>query len=146
MKLRDAAVDFLSSQGNFDFALTINLKKRHPKYLTYINPEIAQKTGVWFLKALNREIFKRGYRYGHSRVKSILCIEKGVLEQRTHLHIAIEKPSQISQQIFTEKIYLVYEKMDWRYGEIHVEPYFSNGWIYYLLKNGLDSIVFEKNI
>ena len=56
---------FLSEQGPFDWAVTMNLKKRHPRYHAHMTPQIFEQTGRHYLSLVNKGLLKRQYRYGH---------------------------------------------------------------------------------
>ncbi len=132
---------FLDRQGPFDWAVTMNLKKRHPIYQTYITPQIFEQTGRHYLSLVNKGLFKRQYRYGHAKLNGIFCMEMGVLEKRQHLHFAIGSNNQLHKEELLRQLHKAYRKMDWVKGEIHIEPYQDVGWLNYLLKTGFDSVV-----
>lgn len=130
---------FLVGQGSFDWAVTMNLMKRHPKYQTYITPEIFEKTGHYYLSLVNKRLFKRQYRYGHIRLNSVFCMEYGE-QKRPHLHFAIGCPPQIDKDSVLTELNRSYKMLDWVKGKIHITPYHSQGWITYILKTGFESI------
>ncbi|TXI10875.1 MAG: hypothetical protein E6Q68_07330 [Polynucleobacter sp.] len=135
-------VSFLEKLGPFDYAITINLKKRHPIYKIYINQEIANKTAEWFYKALSKKTLGRKYRYKHANLNCIYSVEIGSLEKRHHIHMAISKPSNITSDDFLDKLNVVHQKMDWRHGDIHLTSYHSSNWIKYLMKEGFEKVGF----
>lgn len=137
----DEISSFLDRQGPFDWAVTMNLKKRHPKFQTYITPEIFEQTGRHYLSSVNKGLFKRQYRYGHAKLNSIFCMEIGPLDKRQHLHFAIGSNNQLHRQELFEQLIKSYKKMDWVKGKIHIQPYQDAGWLDYLLKTGFDSVV-----
>ena len=132
---------FLDSRGPFQWAVTMNLKKRHPTYQTYITPQIFEQTGRHYLSMVNKGLFKRQYRYGHAKLNGIFCMEIGVLDKRQHLHFAIGSNNQLHKEELLRQLNKAYKKMDWVKGEIHIEPYQDVGWLDYLLKTGFDSVV-----
>jgi hypothetical protein len=71
---------FLHQQGPFDWAVTMNLKKRHPYYQTHITPQIFEQTGRHYLSLVNKGLFKRQYRYGHTKLNGIFCMELGGID------------------------------------------------------------------
>lgn len=133
-------ISFLERLGPFDYAITINLKKWHPTYKAYINNEIADKTAKWFYRAINKKIFKRQFRYNYRCINGIYSVEIGDLEKRHHIHMALGKPTHISNIEFSEKLKHVYQKMDWKHGEIHLTQYHNNHWIKYLMKEGFEKV------
>ena len=132
---------FLDSQGPFDWAVTMNLKKRHPIYQTYITPQIFEQTGRHYLSLVNKGLFKRQYRYGHARLNGIFCMELGGIEKRPHIHFAVGLKSELDKEELLSQLNKAYKKMDWVKGDIHVTPYQDEGWLNYLLKTGFDSVV-----
>ena len=132
---------FLDSQGPFDWAVTMNLKKRHPIYQTYITPQIFEQTGRHYLSLVNKGLFKRQYRYGHAKLNSIFCMELGGIEKRPHLHFAVGLKNELGKEELLSQLNKAYKKMDWVKGDIHVTPYQDEGWLNYLLKTGFDSVV-----
>jgi len=136
---KDDFLRFLIGRGSFDWAVTINLMKRHPRYQTYITPEIFEKTGRHYLALVNKRIFKRQYQYGHIRLNSIFCMEYGE-HKRPHLHFAIGSPPQTDKDSVLAELYRSYKLMDWVKGEVHITPYHSSVWINYILKTGFESI------
>ena len=134
---------FLDMQGPFDWAVTMNLKKRHPNYKTYITPQIFEQTGRHYLSLVNKGLFKRKYRYGLEKLNGIFCMEVGGLEKRPHLHFAIGSNGQLHKDDLLRELNKAYRKMDWVKGDIHIAPYQDKGWLDYLLKTGFDSVVFH---
>lgn len=133
-------VYFLEKLGPFDYAITMNLKKRHPIYKVYVNHEIAHKTAQWFYQALSKKTLGRKFRYNHANLNGIYSVEVGDLEKRHHIHMAIGKPINISNTEFLEKLKVIYQKMDWGHGEIHLTQYHNNHWIRYLMKEGFEKV------
>ena len=132
---------FLDSQGPFDWAVTMNLKKRHPIYQTYITPQIFEQTGRHYLSLVNKGLFKRQYRYGHTKLNGIFCMELGDIEKRPHLHFAVGIKNELGKEELLSQLNKAYKKMDWVKGDIHIAPYQDAGWLDYLLKTGFDSVV-----
>lgn len=139
--IRPEIVTFLDGLGPFSYAATINLKKRHPRHLLYMTPEIFEHSGRWFVSALNKQVLKRRYKYGHEKLSSIFCMEKGSLNQRPHLHLALGRPLTVSDEEFVERLRYVHQRMDWAYGDMHVAPYQNSQWINYMIKGGFSNIV-----
>ena len=134
---------FLDSQGPFDWAVTMNLKKRHPIYQTYITPQIFEQTGRHYLSLVNKGLFKRQYRYGHAKLNGLFCMELGGIEKRPHLHFAVGLKNELGKEELLSHLNKAYKKMDWVKGDIHIKPYQDAGWLDYLLKTGFDSVVFH---
>ena len=134
-------VNFLKQQGPFQWAVTMNLKKRHPIYQSYITPQIFEQTGRHYLSLVNKGLFKRQYRYGRTKLNGIFCMEIGGLEKRPHLHFAIGSNNQLHKDELLSQLNKAYKKMDWVKGDIHIAPYQDVGWLDYLLKTGFDSVV-----
>jgi hypothetical protein len=134
---------FLDSQGPFDWAVTMNLKKRHPIYQTYITPQVFEQTGRHYLSLVNKGLFKRQYRYGHAKLNSIFCMELGGIEKRPHLHFAVGLKNELGKEELLSQLNKAYKKMDWVKGDIHITPYQDAGWLDYLLKTGFDSVVLQ---
>ena len=132
---------FLDSQGPFDWAVTMNLKKRHPIYQTYITPQVFEQTGRHYLSLVNKGLFKRQYRYGHAKLNGIFCMELGGIEKRPHLHFAVGLKNELGKEELLSQLNKAYKKMDWVKGDIHITPYQDAGWLDYLLKTGFDSVV-----
>ena len=132
---------FLDEQGPFDWAVTINLKKRHPRYHAYITPQIFEQTGRHYLSLVNKGLLKRKYRYGHAKLNGIFCMEIGILEKRPHLHFAIGSNNKLHKEELLIQLNKAFKKMDWVKGDIHIEPYQNVGWLNYLIKTGFDSVV-----
>ena len=132
---------FLDSQGPFDWAVTMNLKKRHPIYQTYITPQIFEQTGRHYLSLVNKGLFKRQYRYGYAKLNGIFCMELGGIEKRPHLHFAVGLKNELSKEELLSQLNKAYKKMDWVKGDINIAPYQDAGWLDYLLKTGFDSVV-----
>jgi hypothetical protein len=132
---------FLDSKGPFDWAVTMNLKKRHPIYQTYITPQIFEQTGRHYLSLVNKGLFKRQYRYGHAKLNGIFCMELGGIEKRPHLHFAVGLKNELGKEELLSQLNKAYKKMDWVKGDIHIKPYQDAGWLDYLLKTGFDSVV-----
>lgn len=132
---------FLDSQGPFDWAVTMNLKKRHPYYQNYITPQIFEQTGRHYLSLVNKGLFRRQYRYGYARLNGIFCMEIGSTEKRPHLHFAIGSQDQSHKEDLLRELNKAYKKMDWIKGDIYITPYQNAGWLNYLIKTGFDSVV-----
>ena len=134
-------ISFLQKQGPFQWSVTMNLKKRHPIYQTYITPQIFEQTGRHYLSLVNKGLFKRQYRYDHAKLNGVFCMEVGGLEKRPHLHFAIGSNNQLHKDELLSHLNKAYKKMDWVKGDIHIAPYEDAGWLDYLLKTGFDSVV-----
>jgi len=132
---------FLATQGPFDWAVTMNLKKRHPIYQTHITPQIFEQTGWHYLSLTNKALFKRQYRYGHVKLNCVFCMEIGGLEKRPHLHFAIGNPSNIDKHDVYLKLRNASKKLDWIKGDIDIRPYQNKGWLNYLLKTGFERVL-----
>lgn len=134
---------FLDSQGPFDWAVTMNLKRRHPHYQTYLTPQIFEQTGRHYLSLVNKGLFKRQYRYSHAKLNSIFCMELGGLEKRPHLHFAIGSHDKLHKDEILRHLNKACKKIDWVKGDIHIAPYQDKGWLNYLLKTGFSNVVFH---
>lgn len=132
---------FLADQGPFDLAVTVNLKKRHNIYQVNNSLELAEQSGYWLMGRLNESVLKRKYRYKNEQLKSVCSVERGLAEKRFHLHLALGIPADISRHEFIDRLIRLHKKMEWAYGDIYVAPYHSEGWISYISKEGLDSIL-----
>ena len=133
-------VSFLQKQGPFQWAVTMNLKKRHPHYQTLLTPQIFEQTGRHYLSMVNKSLFKRKYRYGHMKLNGIFCMEIGNLEKRPHLHFAIGSNNEAHKEDLLRQLTKVYKKMEWVKGDIYITPYQDSGWLEYLLKSGFDKV------
>jgi hypothetical protein len=139
--MKDAVSKFLASQGPFHLAVTVNLKKRHHKHHINNSLELAEKSGYWLIDRLNDSVLRRKYRFKKEQLNSICAIEKGSIEKRFHLHLAIGVPANISVYEFIGKLKKVHRKMEWAYGEPHISKYINDGWIDYISKEGFDSVL-----
>jgi hypothetical protein len=138
---KNEILNFLNSIGPFDWAVTINLKKRHPIYHTYLTPQIFEQTGRHYLSLVNKGLFKRQYRYGHAMLNGIFCMERGGIEKRPHLHFAIGGNNKLDKEELLSQLNKAYKKMDWVKGDINIAPYKDVGWLDYLTKTGFDSVI-----
>lgn len=138
---KEEIVSFLNRLGPFDWAVTINLKKRHPLYQTHISPQIFEQTGRHYLSLVNKGLFKRKYRYGRTKLNGIFCMEIGETEKRPHLHFAVGSNDQLLKDDLLRELKKASGKMDWIKGDIHIAPYQGTGWLNYLLKTGFDGVV-----
>ena len=138
---KDEILQFLNGLGPFDWAITMNLKKRHPHYQIQITPQIFEQTGRHYLSLVNKALFKRQYRYGHAKLNGIFCMEIGKTEKRPHLHFAIGSNGQIPRADVLRELNKAHAKLDWAMGDIHIAPYQDAGWLNYLVKTGFDSVV-----
>lgn len=134
-------VTFLKQQGPFQWAVTMNLKKRHPIYQTYITPQIFEQTGRHYLSLVNKGLFKRQYRYGHAKLNGVFCMEVGELEKRPHLHFAIGSNDMLHKEELLSQLNKAYKKMDWIKGNAYITPYQDAGWLEYLTKKGFEGVV-----
>jgi hypothetical protein len=139
-KLSDVS-EWLNERGEFSVAVTINLKKRHPLYGIWISEDIAAQTAMRFVRHLWRYVLKRRYRYGHEGVNAIATLERGAEFRRWHIHLALEKPTNCSDSAFQDAIRLVASRLEWCRDDIDIQKYNSSGWLSYITKDGLDSIV-----
>ena len=134
-------VTFLKQQGPFQWAVTMNLMKRHPIYQTYITPQIFEQTGRHYLSLVNKGLFKRQYRYGHAKLNGVFCMEVGELEKRPHLHFAIGSNNLLFKEELLSQLNKAYKKIDWIKGNAHITPYQDAGWLDYLTKKGFEGVV-----
>lgn len=138
---KEEILHFLNRLGPFDWAVTMNLKKRHPIFQTYITPQIFEQTGRHYLSLVNKGLFKRQYRHGHAKLNGIFCMELGGIEKRPHLHFAVGLKNELGKEELLSQLNKAYKKMDWVKGDVHITPYQDAGWLDYLLKTGFDSVV-----
>ena len=139
--VKSAINRFLTSNGPFHIAVTVNLKKRHHLYQVNNSLELAEKSGYWLIDRLNDSVFKRKYRFRKERLNSICAVEKGEIEKRFHLHLALGIPNHVSEHEFLNKLKKVHKKMEWAYGEPYISKYINTGWIDYICKEGFDSVL-----
>ena len=139
-KLEFQILKFLEDLGPFHYSVTINLKKRHPRFDVYSTYEQWEKSAGWLVSAINKKIFKRAYRYDHKKINSISAIEVGNINKRPHIHMALGFPTEVSCDQCMQSLIEVHRKMDWSYGEMHIEPYQDSGWIKYIMKEGFDRV------
>lgn len=133
---------FLNDLGEFSVAVTINLKKRHPLHCIWISEDIAAQTAQRFVRHLGRYLLKRKYRYGHEKINAIVTLERGAEFRRWHIHLAIEKPKCCSTLEFTNAIRIVCNRLEWCREDIEIKDYWSSGWLDYITKDGMDSLVY----
>jgi len=138
---QEEIVHFLNRLGPFDWAVTMNLKKRHPHYQAQMTPQIFEQSGRHYLSLVNKGLFKRQYRYGRTKLNGIFCMEIGGTEKRPHLHFAIGSNAQCHKDALLRELKKAYKKLDWAMGEIHIAPYQDSGWLEYLVKTGFESVV-----
>lgn len=138
---REDIVQFLKTLGPFDWAVTMNLKKRHPPYQTQMTPQIFEQTGRHYLSLVNKGLFKRQYRYGHKKLNGIFCMELGGIEKRPHIHFAIGSQNHLHREELLIQLNKAYKKLDWAKGNIHITPYQNTGWLEYIIKTGFESVV-----
>lgn len=142
MKLRqEEIINFLNQLGPFDWAVTMNLMKRHPYYQTSLTPQIFEQTGRHYFSMVNKAVFKRKYRYGHEKLKGIFCMEIGDIEKQPHLHYAIGCDDWVIKEKVLYELKKAHRKIDWAKGNIHITPYGDEGWLKYLIKTGFESVV-----
>jgi len=55
--------------------------------------------------------------------------------------MALGLPMEVSHEKCIYALKQVHQKMDWSYGDIHIESYQDSGWISYLMKEGFDRVV-----
>lgn len=132
---------FLNELGEFSVAVTINLKNRHPLLGIWISEDIAAQTAQRFVRHLGRYLLKRKHRYGHEKINAIATLERGAEFRRWHIHLAIEKPKNCSASEFHNAILVVGSRLEWCRDDIDIRDYKSSGWLSYITKDGLDSIV-----
>jgi len=132
---------WLSSQAKFTHAFTFNLYGFHPVYRCPNSRELATQTGRRFLSHLARNLFGRRYRHGHRKLSGIVSLERGCKGDLWHLHGALECPTGFDPIDFEVALKLVVSQMDWALGNVDIRQYQSSGWLRYISKTGLDSVV-----
>ena len=140
--MKRAEKEFIGGLGNFTHGVTINLKKREPKNKVYFRDEFAKNTFDWFVMRLNQRLFGRKYRKGFKKIVAIGCFERGDC-QRPHLHFAIACPEDVESVRLIGEIRIVHSRMEWRMGEVDINPQIDIGWIEYMSKHGFDKLFFN---
>lgn len=133
---------WLNELGEFSVAVTINLKKRHPLHGIWISEDIAAQTAQRFVRHLGRYLLKRRYRYGHEKISAIATLERGAEFRRWHIHLAIEKPRNCSALDLHNAIRVVGSRLEWCRDDIDIRDYKNSGWLSYITKDGVDSLVY----
>jgi len=139
--MRKAEKEFVESLADFTHGVTINLKKREPKNKVYFRDEFAKNTFDWFVMRLNQRLFGRKYKKGFRKIVAIGCFERGDC-QRPHLHFAIACPEDVESVRLIGEIRIVHSRMEWRIGEVDINPQIDSGWIDYISKHGFENLFF----
>jgi hypothetical protein len=140
--MKIAEKEFIEGLATFTHGVTINLKKREPKNKVYFRDEFAENTFDWFVMRLNQRLFGRSYRKGFKKIAVIGCFERGDC-QRPHLHLAIACPEDVDSARLIGEIRTVHSRMEWRMGEVDINPQIDIGWIEYMSKHGFDKLFFN---
>ena len=102
----------------------------------------ARKAFRHFMNLLNRSIHGRHYREHNKHLRVIAVLEQ-TFNGRWHYHVAIEPPTHLTNDQFTNQIRGCWRLVDWGYTDTNIEHNVTSRWITsYLLgnKNG------QKNI
>ena len=134
-------IECLLALGTFTHAVTLNLKKFHYKYGVANNKWIAERTGKHVLNSLNREIFRHKYRKGQRSIGGVVALEQGEHGEMWHLHCAFAMPSNMKPEEFETVIKKVAHSLDWIKGAVHIQDVYSDGWLEYITKCGMEAVV-----
>ena len=127
-------LQFLKSFGPFCLAVTINFKQGRFDGRQFDNRYWAERDAIYFCNMLNSLFFKRAFKYGHKSFGIVCSFETGQLNGRPHIHKAIGGPPNLSQERLIVFICKVANRMKFRLGDIHIKPFFSDGWLEYIMK------------
>ena len=86
-----------------------------------INRQSADQNIAFFLKNLNRSIFKHAYERRGKRLIVIDASEGDGKNKRFHRHLLIEKPSKLTDEQFTSAIHCAWSKCFFSYRVVDVQ-------------------------
>jgi len=113
------------------FALTLTLKQRQfNKSLNLIQVSITLRH---FLNRLNRAIFGNASKRFNKSIQFVPVIEYGP-DTRYHVHAIIDCPTKLNNITLQSKIVSAWNKTDYGYNHIHLQPIHNDGWTDYITK------------
>ena len=138
---RQAHVAHLNGLGNFDYSLTVKLRRWDRFYLLRTNFDDHKKTAEFYLRRLNSELFGHGATRKGYCVASAVTYEIGVYQDDPHLHFALESPPETPH--FGQLLIDVAHKTPLLSGNIHLSKMTTPDWLSYMSKTGPDSIIYS---
>jgi hypothetical protein len=116
--------------------LTLNLKQsiRTPHGGFVMVDEFAAKAAFKsYMNDLNRRIYRSAYRHHDRRLSVIPILEKSE-GGRWHYHLAVEPPSFMTADQFTELSTQLWSGSELGYGHGQADPNVDHGWLIYITK------------
>ena len=134
------AINYLSSLGELTHSITISLKPLYLSSHTWERYEYEKATAV-FTRMLNSRFFGKKFNRRKKALPMITSFETKYGFENPHLHIAIGCPADVTHQEFENLIDKTRRKIRLFDQQLHIQPYLSSGWIGYLSKEGMDSLI-----
>lgn len=132
--------NYLSTFGELTHAITISLKPLYLRSHTWERYEYEKATAV-FTRMLNSCLFGKKFNRRKKALAMIASFETKYGFENPHLHIAIGCPADLTHQEFESLINKTKRKIRLFDQQLHIQPYHSKGWIDYLSKEGMDSLI-----
>lgn len=142
MKFHSDIIDFLSGfTPDACAAVTLNMKQREGgQRLDRIE---AQKNFRYFNNILSQKAFGSASRRFGRRLGALPILEVS-LGGRLHYHAYLENPFP-NIEMLRLAVDNAWQRTRWGYGELKVEPVYSDGWLNYITKSGrFDDIDYEN--
>lgn len=123
-------------------AVTLNFKqgRQYPHGWVHLDRAIATTQISWFLKNLDRAIFRNGFKRANQRTIRAVVHEPGSLGDHHHVHLAIGIPPGILPVKFLDLAEGIWSRANWGYGRGDMDlAECRDKWISYILKFGPES-------
>ena len=131
---------YLSTFGVLTHSITISLKPLYLRSHIWERYEY-EKAALVFTRMLNSHFFGKRFNRRKRALPMITSFETKYSFENPHLHIAIGCPADTTYQEFESLVEKTKRKIRLFDQQLHFQPYYSSGWIGYLSKEGMDSLI-----
>lgn len=143
-RIRESYLLWMKSMiGQPTHAVTLTFKRFDKSSGDCWSIEIVQKACRVFLGILNKKIFGNAATRKRRCIGSAVIIGRGRYKCNPHAHFALVSPSRISQDHFKKLIHASASLIWWVKGRGHVQAYWSEGWLSYMIDHGTESLMLD---
>ena len=125
--------------------LAVTLTMKQGCFKGRLNEEKSSQNFHHFMNVLNRKVYKQQFKRFNKRLNVIPIIENSY-KDRLHLHIILSIPENIVLNDYITLIKETWNKTDFGYREIDVQPITNSVWTEYItkFKTSLDEVDWEN--
>jgi hypothetical protein len=145
-RLRESYVQWIKEiLGNPTHAVTLTFKSYDKSKRECWNQDIVQQACRVFLGILNTKLFGSAAKRKKRCIGSAFVLGRGRYKNNPHAHFALVAPKGTTTADFEKSIHASAELTRWVKGKGHINPYWSEGWLGYMIDHGSGSLLLSPS-